>query len=205
MRHCVNWAMSKRTNRINNEYGYVLHASAWRETSLIIQTFTRNYGRVAMVAKGAKRPYSILRPVLTGFQPLWLSWSGSAEIHTLTRAEADKVRLLSGIAMMSAWYMNELILKLLPREDPHPGVFDAYEKALMELDQQAKNNNYAVILRHFEWTLLEQIGYGVDMPMPDLSQNDIEPQLRLQLRARIDELLDNPLRTRQVMLDLQKY
>lgn len=197
--------MSKRTTRVNNQYGYVLHASAWRETSLIIQTFTRNYGRVAMVAKGAKRPYSVLRPVLTGFQPVWLSWSGAAEIHTLTRAEADKVLLLNGKAMMSAWYMNELILRLLAREDPHPSVFNAYEQALNELSVPSKNSAYAAILRNFEWQLLEQIGYGVDMPMPNFKLAESEPNLRMQLRARIDKLLDMPLRTRQVMQDLQKY
>lgn len=205
MRPCVNWAMSKRNTRINNQYGYILHASAWRETSLIIQAFTKNYGRVAMVAKGAKRPYSALRPVLTGFQPLWLSWSGAAEIHTLTKAETDKVLLLNGKAMMSAWYMNELILKLLPHEDPYPGVFDAYEQALIDLGAVNKSLGYASILRTFEWVLLEQIGYGMDTPMPDLKLADAEPSLRLQLRARIDQLLDNPLRTRQVMQDLQKY
>lgn len=197
--------MSKRSIRVNNQYAYVLHTSAWRETSLIIQTFTRNYGRVAMVAKGAKRPYSSLRPILTGFQPLWLSWSGTAEIHTLTKAETDRVHLLNGMAMMSAWYMNELILKLLPREDPHPGVFDAYELAIESFSASKTTGNYANILRRFEWVLLDQIGYGMDSPMPDLNISNSEANLRLKLRARIDELLENPLRTRQVMQDLKKY
>lgn len=195
--------MSKRTTRINDEYGYILHTSPWRETSLILQAFTKNYGRVAMVAKGAKRPYSALRPILSGFQPLWLSWSGSSEIHTLVKAETSTIRLLNGMAMMSVWYMNELLLRLLPSEDPHPGVFAIYENSILEF--AANNKSYAHILRHFEWSLLEQIGYGLDAPMPDLNIADSEPKLRQQLRARIDTLLDRPLRTRRVLLDLQKY
>ena len=98
----------------------MLHATAWRETSLIVQTFSRDHGCVAMVAKGAKRPYSVLRPVLSAFQPLLLSWTGNGEVKTLTRAEIMGVRALSGTALMSAWYMNELLLRLLPREDAHP-------------------------------------------------------------------------------------
>src|SRR5690606_21637396 len=115
---CANWDMSKRSQRVQDASGYLLHAAPWRETSLIVQTFTRGHGVVALVAKGAKRPYSILRPVLSAFQPLALSWSGANEVKTLTRAESMGIRKLAGQAFMSAWYMNELLLRLLPREDP---------------------------------------------------------------------------------------
>lgn len=196
--------MSRRGQRILDARGYVLHASPWRETSLIVQAFTRDHGCVALVAKGAKRPYSVLRPVLVGFQPLWLSWSGAAEVHTLTRAESGPVRLLDGRAMMSGWYMNELILRLLAREDPHPGIFDAYEAALDVL-ADARGRSHAVVLRRFEWLLLEQAGYGLDAPMPDFDRTDAEPLLRQALRERLDQLLDTPLRTRQVLMDLQRY
>ncbi|WP_322999315.1 DNA repair protein RecO [Castellaniella sp.] len=196
--------MTRRGLRIQDAQGYVLHASPWRETSLIVQCFTRDHGCVAVVAKGAKRPYSALRPVLVAFQPLWLSWSGSAEVHTLVRAESGPVRLLNGRAMMSAWYLNELILRLLAREDPHPGVYDAYETALEALaDTQARS--HAAALRRFEWLLLEQAGYGVDEPMPDFADVVAEPVLRQALRERLDLLLDAPLRTRQVLMDLQRY
>ncbi|GAA0235609.1 DNA repair protein RecO [Castellaniella daejeonensis] len=196
--------MSRRGQRILDARGYVLHASPWRETSLVVQAFTRDHGCVALVAKGAKRPYSALRPVLVGFQPLWLSWTGSAEIHTLTRAESGPIRLLDGRAMMSGWYMNELILRLLAREDPHPGVFDAYEATLDAL-AGARGRPHAAALRRFEWLLLEQAGYGLDAPMPDFDRADAEPALRQALRERLDELLDAPLRTRQVLMDLQRY
>ena len=86
-----------------------------------------------MVAKGAKRPYSVLRPVLSAFQPLLLSWTGNGEVKTLTRAEIMGIRPLGGTALMSAWYMNELLLRLLPREDAHPLLYDAYDMALQQL------------------------------------------------------------------------
>ena len=196
--------MSRRGQRILDARGYVLHASPWRETSLIVQAFIRDHGCVALVAKGAKRPYSALRPVLVGFQPLWLSWTGSTEVRTLTRAESGPVRLLDGRAMMSGWYMNELILRLLAREDPHPGVFDAYEAALDVL-AGSRERPHAAVLRRFEWLLLEQVGYGLDAPMPDFEQASAGPSLRQALRERLDEVLDAPLRTRQVLMELQRY
>lgn len=142
----------------------MLHATAWRETSLIVQTFSRDHGCVAMVAKGAKRPYSVLRPVLSAFQPLLLSWTGNGEVKTLTRAEIMGVRALNGTALMSAWYMNELLLRLLPREDAHPLLFDAYDMALQQL---SGGTRAAGALRRFEWTLLRETGYGVDEAEPD--------------------------------------
>jgi len=196
--------MTRRGLRIQDAQGYVLHASPWRETSLIVQCFTRDHGCVALVAKGAKRPYSALRPVLVAFQPLLLSWSGAAEVHTLVRAESGPVRLMDGRAMMSAWYLNELVLRLLAREDPHPGVYDAYEAALDALSG-AQPRPHAATLRRFEWLLLEQAGYGLDEPPPDFDDAAAEPALRQALRERLDQLLDTPLRTRQVLRDLQRY
>lgn len=198
--------MTRRGARVQDASAYVLHASPWRETSLIAQCFSRDYGIVSLVAKGAKRPYSALRPILVAFQPLWLSWSGAGEIRTLTRAEAGPVRLLAGRTMMSAWYLNELILRLLGREDPHPGVYDAYEAALDALSERAGSRPpQAPALRRFEWLLLEQAGYGLDVPAPDFEDLAVEPVLRQALRERLDQQLDSPLRTRQVLMELQRY
>lgn len=192
----------RRNGRINDAAGYMLHATDWKETSLIIQAFTRDHGNVAMVAKGAKRPYSVLRPVLAAFQPLTLSWSGNGEVKTLVRAECGGVRPLGGKALMSAWYMNELLLRLLPREDPHPTLFNAYDAAL---EQLAGGTRAAGALRRFEWTLLNEAGYGLDESPPDFDDPAVEPALRASLRQRLDELLPRPLQTRRVLMALQRF
>lgn len=194
--------MSKRTPRVQDCPAYMLHATAWRETSLVVQAFSRDHGCVAMVAKGAKRPYSVLRPVLSAFQPLALSWTGGGEVKTLTRAEVAGVRPLAGSALMSAWYMNELLLRLLPREDAHPLLYDAYDTALRQL---AAGTRAAGALRRFEWTLLRETGYGVDEALPDFEDPDIEPSLRRDLRERLAQnLAGRPLVTRRVLMDLQR-
>lgn len=194
--------MSNRAQRIHHVRAYMLHASAWRETSLIVQIFTREHGNVAMVAKGAKRPYSALRPVLAAFQPLMVSWTGAGEVKTLTRADLAGIRQLTGRSLMSAWYMNELLLRLLPREDPHPLLYDAYDAALHALEQ---GESAAGALRRFEWTLLEETGYGMGGDIPQFDLPAEEKRLRAILRSRLDELLGRPLRTRQVMQELQRY
>jgi len=193
---------SRRAHRTHDAAGYMLHANDWKETSLIVQAFTRDHGNMALVAKGAKRPYSVLRPVLAVFQPLSLSWSGSGDVKTLTRAESAGVRPLGGKALMSAWYMNELLLRLLPREDPHPLLYDAYDAAL---EQLAGGSPAAGALRRFEWTLLTEAGYGLDEASPDFNDPAIEPALRASLRQRLDELLARPLQTRKVLMALQRY
>ena len=195
--------MSRRVLRVLETPGYVLHATAWRETSLIVQAFSRDHGWVSMVAKGAKRPHSVLRPALSVFQPLLLSWTGSGEIKTLTRAECAGVHALPGAAMMSCWYMNELFFRLLPREDPHPGLFDAYVIALQRL---AQGQAAAGALRRFEWILLKETGYGLDAEEPDFDDLQIEPALRATLRERLSEhLAGRPLTTRQVLVALQRF
>ena len=194
--------MSRRAQRVQESAAFLLHATPWRETSLIVQAFSREHGSVALVAKGAKRPYSTLRPVLQMFQPLLLSWSGNGEVKTMTAAEVAGVHPLPGSAMMSAWYMNELLLRLLPREDAHPQLFDAYEHALRSL---AAGGWAAGALRRFEWTLLQETGYGLDRPEPDFADAASEPALRLLLRERLAELLEGrALATRKVLLALQR-
>lgn len=194
--------MSKRAQRVHDIPGYMLHATAWRETSLIVQAFSREYGCIALVAKGAKRPYSVLRPVLSAFQPLLLSWSGAGEVKTMTRAEIAGVRPLGGPALMSAWYMNELLLRLLPREDAHPVLYDAYDTALTQL---SAGSRAAGALRRFEWILLRETGYGLDEAEPDFNDPAIEPKLRRDLRERLEaNLAGRPLSTRKVLLELQR-
>lgn len=203
--------MSRRAQRVQDTAAYLLHATAWRETSLIIQVFSRQYGSVALVAKGAKRPHSVLRPVLSAFQPLGLSWSGGGEVKTLTRAECAGIRPLPGRAYMSAWYMNELLLRVLPPEDPYPGLYDAYDAALQQLAGVPAEDGLPIprfvagALRRFEWVLLNETGYGTGEDAPDFADPHAEPELRHSLRARLNELLNRPLQTRKVLMELQRY
>jgi DNA repair protein RecO (recombination protein O) len=122
--------------RVSNEPAYVLHRYPWSETSLILDVFTRHHGRVALVAKGAKRPASALRGTLVSFAPLLLAYSGRNEVKTLRSAEwQGGLAPLSGLPLMSAFYLNELLVRMLAREDAHEALFDAYALALDRLGQ----------------------------------------------------------------------
>src|SRR5215203_6042910 len=117
--------------RNSDEPAYVLHRYDWSESSLILDVFTRHYGRVALVAKGAKRPSSNFRPVLLPLQPLQLAFGGDAEIRTLKGAEWVGGHVMpTGEALLSGYYLNELLLRLLARDDAHPRLFDAYRMAV---------------------------------------------------------------------------
>jgi len=115
------------TKRISDEPAYVLHRYDWSESSLILEVFTRHHGRIALVAKGVKRPSSSFRPILLPLQPLHVAFGGDAEIRTLKGAEWMGGHVMpTGDALMSGIYLNELLLTLLARDDPHPGLFDVY-------------------------------------------------------------------------------
>ena len=140
----------------------MLHAYPYRETSVIVEAFTAAHGRVGLVARGAKRPRSELRGLLQAFQPLTLAWAGGGELKTLVKAEwRGGLPLPGGAALLCGFYLNELLLKLLPREDPHPGLFTAYEDALHALTQEDSAAAQAVVLRRFELCLLAELGYAV--------------------------------------------
>lgn len=148
----------------DNEPAFVLHTYAYRETSLIIEAFTMTFGRIALVAKGAKRPRSEARGLLQAFQPLVLSWSGAGELKTLTNAEwRGGLPLLTGGALLCGFYINELLLKLLAKEDAHPALFDDYADALAALAQRPAAAVQAAVLRRFELRLLAELGYGLGL------------------------------------------
>ncbi len=139
----------------------MLHSVPYRETSLIVDLFTREYGRVAAVAKGARRPHSALRGVLLQFQPLAAGWTGRSELRTLTAAQwVGGMANPQGDALLCAFYLNELLMKLLPREDPHAELYDGYVQALLELGAGAPLDD---TLRRFEWVLLRETGYAPDL------------------------------------------
>jgi len=158
--------------RVSEQPAWVLHALPWRETSLIVEVFARDYGRVALVAKGARRPLSSLRGVLMAFQPLLLDWSGGGEIKTLARAEwRGGQALITGRALLCAYYVNELVLKLAAREDAHPGLFDAYEAAMSAL---ASGEALPPLLRRFEVALLRELGWGLVLD-GDVEERPFQP------------------------------
>ena len=147
--------------RQDAEPAFVLHSYPFRETSLIIEAFTRNFGRIAMVARGARRPRSVLRGVLLAFQPLQLSWGGKAELRTLHKAEwQGGLPQLQGRALLCGFYVNELMLKLLAREDPHEDLFETYRATFTAL---ANGGDLETILRAFEQRLLKEAGYALTL------------------------------------------
>ena len=223
---------SSRPLKVLGQPGFVLHSYPYKETSLIIDVFSRQYGRIALVAKGAKRPHSQLRGVLQTFQPLTLSWSGKSELQVVTAAECG-------------FYLNEIIVKLLHRDDPQPLLFDAY---VSTINQLAHNQPAQIVLRQFELSLLESAGVvgdlsycgpqrqrvvadqhyvvdplaGVmpaylqdhfpivlgktllDMQAGDYSSSITQQQSKLVMRTLLAHHLHGaPLHTRQILIDLQ--
>jgi DNA repair protein RecO (recombination protein O) len=143
------------SERVSLQPAYVLHRRPYRESSLLVETFTAEHGRVGLMAKGAKR--GRLQAVLQPFQPVLVSWSGRGELRTLTGAETHgPVPKLPGRLLFSGFYLNELLLKLLQREDPHPELFARYGESLATL---AADEEWA--LRLFERDLLRELGYGL--------------------------------------------
>lgn len=147
---------------------YVLHQYAYRDTSRIVEAFTAQHGRLTLFARGAAGPKSALRAVLRPFQRLLVSWCGRAEACRLVGAEIDGAA--SGLPpdrLMSGFYLNELLLKLTLRCDPHPRVFDSYAAALQDLSLGADEESS---LRRFEKRLLDDLGYGLELAKTDQGQ-----------------------------------
>lgn len=156
--------MPATAKRSPPERGYVLHSYPYKETSLIVDVFTVDHGRMVMVAKGAKRPGSALRGALLSLQPLEVIWSGRGEVRTLVQAQwRPGQSWLTGRALMCGMYLNELLIKLLPREDPHPKLFEAYAAALLTLGELPEGSDQSAVLREFEVTLLAELGYGLEL------------------------------------------
>ena len=153
--------MSAQRQRIDGAAAFLLHAHPYSETSLVLDVFARQHGRLALLARGARRPRSALRGVLMSFQPLELGWFGGGEVKTLARAEwQGGLPLLTGKSLLLGYYLNELLIRLLPREDPHAALFDAYAEALTAL---AGGNTETAELRRFEKSLLRELGYGLSL------------------------------------------
>lgn len=163
----------ERETRVSGQPAFVLHGYPYKETSLIVDAFTRDYGRIALIAKGAKRPHSKLRGVLQTFQPLSLGWSGKAEMRTLTAAEwVGGLLPLEKAALLSGFYLNELLVKLLARDDPHPALFDHY---VVTLNQLAHDEPAPIVLRKFERALLKETGVGGSFTVSAATGEPVQP------------------------------
>ena len=166
--------MAAVLKRISDEPAYVLHRYDWSESSLILEVFTRHHGRIALVAKGAKKPSSSFRPVLLPLQAIQVSYGGDADIRTLKSAEWVGGHVMpTGDALLSGYYLNELLLKLLAREDPHPSLFDAYA-ATVRVMATEPGELLQASLRVFELLLLREIGLLPSLNCQTLTMADLD-------------------------------
>ncbi|TLZ30812.1 MAG: DNA repair protein RecO [Gammaproteobacteria bacterium] len=173
--------MSPGRHRIDLACGYLLHHRPWRDTSRILEVLTREHGRFTLFARGVRGPGAKLAPVLQPFQPLLLSWSGRGEAPTLTGAErAEHCAPLPPACLLAAFYLNELLIRLTTRHDPHPELFDHYHEALARLRAGAP---LEPVLRIFEKRLLQGLGYGLDLTTEARSGKRIEADEYYHFRA----------------------
>lgn len=170
-----NTQMAARPFRVQAQPGFVLHSYPYKETSLILDVFTRQYGRVALLAKGAKRPHSQLRGALQTFQPLTLSWSGKSELQTLSGAEwVGGMPPLEKNTLLYGFYLNEIIIKLIQRGDPQPLLFDHY---VATINQLAHAESAFIVLRKFELKLLKAAGVVGDLSFCMRGRTQVVPDL----------------------------
>ena len=164
--------MTRSPRRIELTPGYLLHHRPWRDTSRILEVLTREHGRLTLFARGVRGPQAKLAAVLQPFQPLLISWNGRGEAPLLTAAErAENCAALPAAALLSGFYLNELLLKLTTRHDPQPELFDHYHRTLAGL---RGGEALEPVLRVFEKRLLEVLGYGLDLAHEALSGAAIE-------------------------------
>lgn len=158
--------------RVDNVSGYVLKRQDYGDTSLLVDLFTREYGRLKVIAKGARSGRAGKSRLLQPFTPLILGWSGKSDLKTLTQVEAGSVRHLEKEALVCAFYLNELIWNFLEVLDPHELLFDHYSEIL---DAFSKNQALEPLLRSFELFLLQDIGYGTAFDIDSDTGDHIQP------------------------------
>jgi len=193
--------------KVQGQPAFVLHSYPYKETSLIVDMFTRDYGRVALIAKGAKRPHSQLRGVLQTFQPLSAAWTGRNELRTLTDAEwVGGMLPLERTALLCGFYLNELLVKLTARDDAHPALFDHY---VSTLNQLAHNEPAPIVLRKFEMALLRATGVAADLTHCIGTREKIRPDVQYVVEPergpRPERASDNAPRVMgQTLLDMDQ-
>lgn len=147
--------------RVVLQHSFILHTRPFNETSLILDTFTQSHGRVHLLAKGVRLARSPYRGLLRPFTPLLISWAGKTELMSLSRAEPAGAPLdLTGNSLLTGLYLNELLVRLLPRFDAYSAVFNAYQETLRALLNDSHQERH---LRLLERTLLMELGYGFSL------------------------------------------
>lgn len=150
-------------HRITLTPTYILHTRPFQNTSLIVELFSKAHGRIAVVAKSARGPKSRYKGHLQLFTPMLASWSGRHELKTLGQIELHGMPIqLNQTPLFCGFYLNELLVRLLQKEDPHPALFDVYHQTVCDLEN---SNSLSVTLRRFEKKLLEELGYGLPLKM----------------------------------------
>ncbi|MCY3939693.1 MAG: DNA repair protein RecO [Gammaproteobacteria bacterium] len=186
--------------RVELAESWVLHSRPFRETSLIVEAFSREFGRMGLVARGGRRPRSALALAARPFRPLLLSWAGRGELATLTAAETTPQHSTlappAGETLLAAMYLNELVLRLTRREDPHPELFDHYSQALGDLSAAGPMEP---VLRRFELDMLASLGFGLNL-RHDIEGRDLAPEAAYCYRMEQGaEALPNGARTGEAM------
>jgi DNA repair protein RecO (recombination protein O) len=165
--------MSRDQRRVQLAPGYILHHRPYRDTSRILEVLTRDHGRITLFARGARGPKAKLAALLQPFQLLLVSWSGRGDAAQLTGAEGiQSAGALPAACLMSAFYLNELLLKLTTRHDPLPGLFADYHATLQAL---RLGESLERRLRIFEKRLLERLGYGLELALEAHTGRRIQP------------------------------
>ena len=160
----------------NDDNCFLLHQRSYGETSIIVDVFTQKNGKVSFIAKGAKKPKSKFFGYLVPFQKLKITYSGRSELKTLTSIDRDLAGNSNTFSKVSysLLYINELLMKLLPKDAKHEELFVLYDEFLKKIN---KNNNLEISLRHFELDLLDMLGYGFDYESEIDSNRPIEAEL----------------------------
>jgi len=173
--------VTNSTRRVQNQPAWLLHHRPFRDSSRILDILTREHGRIAVVARGVRSAKSRLRGILRPFMPLSMSWFMRSDLGTLTDAEMDGAPLqLTGDALMSGYYINELLLKLMHRHDPHAEIFDAYATTVRNL---AMGSEVAPLLRQFEMELLRLLGYALILDHDSESHEPLQADQQYEYRA----------------------
>lgn len=170
------------------EPAYVLHYRPYRDTSLLVDFFTRDHGLIGAVARGVRGAKSPLKGLLQPFVPLLISFQAKGDLALITGVEPNQTgHLLVGKHLFSALYLNELLMRLLQRHDPHPQIYASYRQALLELSHC---NRLEIPLRRFEKKLISELGYALNLTTEANTHEPIAPELFYQFFSQKGFLLD---------------